>query len=101
MMKMSVVCPKCGKKGTRESEKVSCGKSGCKKCGGTRQAHGPYWYVYHRHGDKVVKCYIGKNWPAEKSKQFPNVTQDLKEKPFIETLMEVVRESNRRQEIKS
>lgn len=89
---MSVVCPKCGKKGTRELEKVSCGKSGCKKCGGTRQAHGPYWYVYHRRGDKVVKCYVGKKWPDEKSKRFPHVTQDVKveEEPLVKKLMRVI-----------
>lgn len=42
-------------------EKVCCGKSSCKKCGGTAYAHGPYWYGYWKEGGKTRSKYIGKS----------------------------------------
>jgi len=57
-------------------EKISCGKKQCKKCGGKRHVHGPYWYVYHqaikKTGGKRQHHYIGKTWPEEPSDEAIN-----------------------------
>lgn len=43
-------------------EKTNCGKGSCGTCGGTRFAHGPYWYAYfHRPTGKMAKMYVGKD----------------------------------------
>jgi hypothetical protein len=45
-------------------ESVSCGKETCRRCLGTKPAHGPYWYAYWETGGKARPCmqkrYIGK-----------------------------------------
>jgi len=46
---------------------IKCGNSTCAKC-----PHGPYWYVFHRVGSKIVNCYIGKRWPEEPSDEAIN-----------------------------
>ena len=53
-----ITCPKCGKPGTRQPRMITCGKPKCTKC-----PHGPYWYVAHRVGSRVIKCYIGTSKP--------------------------------------
>lgn len=53
-----VTCPRCGQPGTKQSSTNMCNKTKCTKC-----PHGPYWYVAHRVGSRVLKCYIGKNQP--------------------------------------
>jgi len=57
-------------------EKISCGKKQCKKCGGKRHVHGPYWHVYHqaikKTGGKRQHHYIGKTWPEEPSDEAIN-----------------------------
>lgn len=62
-----VICPRCGRKGTRRHEKRKCGKPNCTKC-----PHGPYYLVYHRHGTRVLHCWIGKIWPSEPSEEAIN-----------------------------
>jgi len=45
-------------------ESVSCGKETCRRCLGTKPAHGPYWYAYWETGGRarprMQKRYIGK-----------------------------------------
>lgn len=45
---------------TLRLELVACGKINCKRCGGKRPEHGPYWYAYWREGKKIRSKYIGK-----------------------------------------
>jgi len=47
-----VICPRCGKPGTKQSRVFNY-----------KESSYTYWYVAHRIGKKVVKCYIGKKWP--------------------------------------
>jgi len=49
-----VICPKCGKTGTKKSRMIKRGNFNS----------GPYFYVAHRVGKKMKECYIGKNWPS-------------------------------------
>ena len=62
-----VICPRCGRAGSKQSYTKKCGKPNCGKC-----PHGPYWYVAHRVGGKVRFCYIGKTWPEEPSDEAIN-----------------------------
>jgi hypothetical protein len=40
---------------------VACGKARCRRCGGKRKVHGPYWYGFFRQSPQKVRCiYIGK-----------------------------------------
>lgn len=45
-------------------ERVNCGKSACRRCGGERFEHGPYWYAYWETGGRkkprMHKLYVGK-----------------------------------------
>lgn len=52
-------------KETFRCEYVRCGKAGCRRC-----PHGPYWYAYHREGEKVRKRYVGRvdPRPGERAK---------------------------------
>jgi hypothetical protein len=53
---------------TYQLERVSCGKTQCKKCAGhVRKGHGPYWFAYWTEGNKTRTVYIGKERrPASK-----------------------------------
>jgi hypothetical protein len=55
------------KRVTYEQVKKSCGKSGCRTCGGTRLAHGPYWQLveWDEAGRKKRTRYIGKELSPE------------------------------------
>lgn len=44
---------------TYQSELVKCGKANC-RCATDRQLHGPYWYAYHKQGQKLKSWYVGK-----------------------------------------
>lgn len=50
-------------------EKIACGKGTCGTCGGTKLAHGPYWYGYFtRPNGRAGKVYVGKDlddWKAQ------------------------------------
>ncbi len=52
---------------TYRLERVSCGKKACRKCHGTKPAHGPYWYAFWETGGRLAprmsKRYIGKASP--------------------------------------
>jgi len=52
-----VICPRCGRPGTKQVKMIKCKNPNCTKC-----PHGPYYYVFHRIGKKVKSCYIGKKW---------------------------------------
>ena len=45
-------------------ERVNCGKEACRRCGGKRFVHGPYWYAYWETGGRkkprMHKLYVGK-----------------------------------------
>jgi len=50
--------------GSIVSEKVSCGKRSCRKCGGFQRIHGPYQYLHYYDAScpwKVRKRYLGKD----------------------------------------
>lgn len=55
------------KRVTYEQVKKSCGKRGCRKCGGARLEHGPYWYraEWDADGRKKRTIYIGKELPSD------------------------------------
>ena len=72
-----VKCPKCGRLGTKLLQKNSCGKPNCSKCK-DGPSHGPYFYVVHRVGKKVKRCYIGKNWPSSEMKNEPDQWHKIK-----------------------
>ena len=59
-----VICPKCGRLGTKRAVMKKCGKPRCGRC-----PHGPYWYVAHREGSRVTECYIGRTWPVEEKQK--------------------------------
>lgn len=46
---------------TYQSERVRCGKKGCRCTRG--ELHGPYWYAYWTEGGKTRSEYVGKNLP--------------------------------------
>ncbi len=52
---------------TYEQVMRSCGKRSCQTCGGTRRAHGPYWYKseWNPETKKKRMVYIGKELPVE------------------------------------
>jgi len=68
-------CQKCGFDGTKILEKISCGKPNCSKCK-DGPSHGPYFYVVHRVGKKVKRCYIGRKWGTSVDKGMLNA-EDL------------------------
>ena len=55
------------KRVTYEQVKKSCGKKSCRKCGGERLEHGPYWYraEWDADGRKKRTIYIGKELPSD------------------------------------
>ncbi len=60
---------------TYRQQLIACGKRTCRKCGGKRYEHGPYWYAERweygrgygadREPGRVSTSYIGKRLPAE------------------------------------
>lgn len=43
---------------------INCGKPNCRKCnspGGSRPAHGPYWYLRFTQGGRTRRKYLGKD----------------------------------------
>lgn len=57
---------------TYEQQKRSCGKKKCGRCGGTKLAHGPYWYAYWRDAKGNVRSrYMGKLRRPEWGKEEP------------------------------
>ena len=52
------------KNATFRYERVNCGKSLCRSCGGRDFVHGPYWFAYWETGGRkkprMHKCYVGK-----------------------------------------
>ena len=54
--------PKTARHFTFAHEKIACGKTSCRTCGGSSFEHGPYWYGYYSHPNgSTGKVYIGKN----------------------------------------
>lgn len=49
-----------------ELRKNSCGRKNCATCGGSRPAHGPYWYMCISRKGKWRRIYIGKDLDTTK-----------------------------------
>jgi hypothetical protein len=58
---------------TYRQQLIACGKRTCRRCGGTRYQHGPYWYAerweYGRERGRVRTSYVGKRLPAELARE--------------------------------
>ena len=51
-----------------EHELVNCGN--CRRCADGGRHHGPYWYLYHYTGSRMVSRYIGRRLTEEAAEQF-------------------------------
>ena len=52
---------------------TSCGRLKCKRCGGVRPGHGPWWYSSQKVNNKYRLKYIGKHLPDDVMSKIPEL----------------------------